>query len=143
LEFIKDLVGSGEFEGLELFISTDNSTAENAFWKGTSTSRRLYELVLELRTFEHKHGLLLHMAHISGKQMIAQGMDGLSRADHSQGVMKGLGMVQFMPLYEDPFDREPRSKKWMEDLTSGLGAKFLSPEDWFDKGHGHDNNNSQ
>jgi hypothetical protein len=137
LEFIKDLVGGGEFEGFELFIFTDNSTAENAFWKGTSTSRRLYELVLELRTLEHEHGLILHVIHVSGKRMIAQGTDGLSRANHWLGVMKGLGMVQFMPLHEDPFDREPRLKKWMEDLTSGLDAEFLSPEDWFDKGHGH------
>ncbi len=25
----------------------------------------------------------------------------------------------------------------MEDLTSVLGVEFLSPEDWFDKGHGY------
>jgi hypothetical protein len=51
---------------------------------------------------EHKHGLLLLVIHVSGKQITAQGMDGLSWADHLQGVMKGLGMVQFMPLHEDP-----------------------------------------
>jgi hypothetical protein len=46
--FVSELVESGEYDGFELFIFSDNSTAENAFWKGTSTSRWLYELVLEL-----------------------------------------------------------------------------------------------
>ena len=31
---------------------TDNSTAEAAFWKGTSTSPYLFELVLELKQLE-------------------------------------------------------------------------------------------
>jgi hypothetical protein len=42
-----------------------------------------------------------------------------------------------MPLHEDPFDREPRLRKWVEELTAGLDAKFLTPEYWFDKDHGH------
>jgi hypothetical protein len=132
-----DLVGGREFKGFELFISTDNKTAENAFWKGTSTLRWLYELVLELRTLEHEHGLLFHMIHVSRKPMIAQGPDGLSWANHLQGVMKGQGMVQVMPLHKDPFNRKLSLKKWMEDLTSWLNTEFLSPKDWFDKGHGH------
>jgi hypothetical protein len=111
LELIKGFVKGGEFESFELFIFTDNYTAKNAFWKGPSNLRRLYELVLELRTLAHEHGLLLHVTHLSGKRMIAQGTDGLSRADHSQGVMQGLGMVDYMPLHEDPFDREPRLQK--------------------------------
>jgi hypothetical protein len=44
--------------------------------------------------------------HISGKRMMAQGTDGLSRADYMQGMMKGLGMVEFMPLHQDPFEGE-------------------------------------
>jgi hypothetical protein len=83
VEFVRELVEKGKYDGFELFIFTHNSTAENAFWKGTSTSRRLYELVLELQCLEHKHGLLLHVIHVSGRRMIAQGRDGLSRADHT------------------------------------------------------------
>jgi hypothetical protein len=120
-----------------LFIFTDKSTAENAFWKGTSMSRPLFEVVLELRTLEHKHDLLLHVVHVSGNRMILQGTDGLSWADHSQGVMQGLGMVAFMPLHQDPFDREPWLLKWVEELLAGLDADFLTQEDWSDKGYGH------
>jgi hypothetical protein len=73
----------------EIFIFTDNSTAEGAFWKGTSKSRRLFELVLELKQLEMEADLLLHIIHVSGRRMIVQGTDGLSRADHPRGVMSG------------------------------------------------------
>jgi hypothetical protein len=59
----------------------------------------------------------------------------LSRADHTQGVMKGMGMVEFMPLHLDPLERELKLREWLEELTHGLNATFLEPEDWFDKGH--------
>jgi hypothetical protein len=137
--FVRELVESGKYNGFKLFVFTDNSTAENAFWKGTSTLQQLYELVLEFRCLEHKHGLLLHVIHISGRRMIAQGTDGLSRADHTQGVIKGLGMVEYLPLHLDPLAREPKLKGWLEKLRQGLEAIFLDPEDWFNKGHGRGN----
>jgi hypothetical protein len=36
----------------EIFIFTDNSTAEAAFWKGTSKSRLLFDLALRLKVLE-------------------------------------------------------------------------------------------
>ena len=45
----KSLVSEKELRGLEIFIFTDNQTAEAAYWKGTSTSPKLFELVLKLR----------------------------------------------------------------------------------------------
>jgi hypothetical protein len=35
-------------KNLELFVFTDNMTAESAFYKGTSASRKLFDLVLDL-----------------------------------------------------------------------------------------------
>jgi hypothetical protein len=67
--------------------------------------------------------------------MVAQGTDGLSRANHTQGVMKGLGMVEFMPLHLDPLRREPKLRGWLDELAHGLKVTVLNPEDWFDKGH--------
>jgi hypothetical protein len=34
-----------DLEGSEIFIFTDNTTAEAAFWKGTSKLKTLFELV--------------------------------------------------------------------------------------------------
>jgi hypothetical protein len=66
--------------------------------------------------------------------MIAQGTNALSWADHTQGVMKGLGMVELIPLHQDPMAREPKVRGWLEELTHGLEATFIEPAEWFNKG---------
>jgi hypothetical protein len=127
-----------EMNGSEVMLFTDNSTAENAFWKGTSTSPKLFALVLRLRQLEMEYDIILHVVHVSGRRMIAQGTDGLSRADHLEGVMKGTQrMEEYMPLHLDPLERSPELRRWLEDLVRPLGAEFLRPEGWFTTGHGH------
>ena len=49
--------------------------------EGTSKSRKLFELVLRLKKLEVKYHIILHVMHVSGKRMIAQGTDGLSREE--------------------------------------------------------------
>ena len=51
---LKKMAESNELEGLEIFIFTDNSTMEAAFFKGSSKSRLLFELILQLRELEMK-----------------------------------------------------------------------------------------
>jgi hypothetical protein len=46
VEALERLVSEHDLTGSEIFIFTDNSTAEAAFWKGTSQSEALFELVL-------------------------------------------------------------------------------------------------
>jgi hypothetical protein len=50
----------GDLKGTEVFIFTDNSTAERAFFKGSSQSRILHDLVLRLRKLEMTAGIKLH-----------------------------------------------------------------------------------
>ena len=68
--------------------------------------------------------------------MIAQGTDGLSRADHSQGVMQGRPIQDFVPLHLDPLTREPGLRPWLLNITKGLDTIFLDPEGWYTTGHG-------
>jgi hypothetical protein len=133
------LVKEKGLQGKEIFIFTDNSTAEGAFWKGTSKSRRLFELVLELKQLEMEADLILHIIHVSGRRMIVQGTDGLSRADHSRGVMSGRPMLEFVPLHLSALDRKPDLKGWTNSVICGLDPVFLSPKGWFDEGHGRGN----
>jgi hypothetical protein len=42
---------NGDLEGKELFLCTDNSTAERAFFKGASSSKLLHNLILTLRNW--------------------------------------------------------------------------------------------
>jgi len=70
------LAEKGKLESSEIFLFTDNSTAEGAFFRGTESNRRLFELILNLRKLEHDHGFILHVIHVAGSRMIASGIDG-------------------------------------------------------------------
>jgi hypothetical protein len=133
---LKEVVKSHGYQGYEIFMFTDNTTAEAAYWKGTTKSRPLFDLVLELKRLELDEDLILHVVHVSGKRMIAQGTDGLSRADHTEGVMQGLPIGQFVPLHLDPFVRVPELKQWLQSVTRGLNPVLLKPEGWYTEGHG-------
>ncbi len=75
--------------------------------------------------------MILHIIHVSGKRMIATGVDGISRGDHSTGVMDGKDLVSFVPIHLSALERSPNLRPWLEDILEGHEAKFLSPEDWF------------
>jgi ribonuclease HI len=62
-----------ELRGCEILLFTDNMTAEAAFWKGTSQSPKLFELVLRLRKLEMARDLMLHVIHVCGRRMIEKG----------------------------------------------------------------------
>lgn len=73
----------------ELFMFTDNTVAEVAFFHGTSSSKVLFDLVLRLRKVELESGVLLDVIHVAGTRMIRQGADGLSRGNTLEGVLGG------------------------------------------------------
>jgi hypothetical protein len=74
VEDIEKFVENGTLQGHELFLFTDNSTAEAAFFKGASTSEKLFDLVLRLRNLRMRGELFIHMVHISGTRMIWSGL---------------------------------------------------------------------
>jgi len=130
-----------EVKGLEVFLFTDNLVAEGAFYKGTSTSRKLFELVLRLRLLEMKAGFKIHIIHIAGTRMISQGTDGLSRGDCNEGVMKGMSMLDYVPLDATCLKRSPLLKEKIKSCidpylkATHLEARFLTEFDWFNLGH--------
>ena len=129
-----ELMGcEGELSGIELFVFTDNSTAESAFAKGSSSSRKLFELILRLRKLEMTQGCKIHISHVSGARMIAQGSDGLSRGNMAEGVMRGGKMKDFVPINETALDRHPDLLSWLNDLT-GNECKVLDAKGWFTEG---------
>jgi hypothetical protein len=139
VNFIERSLDRHDLSGSELFIFTDNQTAESAFWKGHSSSPKLFNLVLRLRKLEMTHGIILHVIHVSGNRMIAQGTDGLSRADHSTGVMQGRDIRDWVPLNKSALDREPKLKTWLGDVTKGMNFRTLTPNEWFSAGHEYGN----
>jgi hypothetical protein len=134
---LADALHWGELVHTEIFLFTDNAVAEGAFYKGSSPSRQLFELVLKLKCLELHHGLRLHLIHVSGTRMQAQGTDGLSRGDLTNGVMNGADMPSFVPLHLSALDRSSGVFPWILTwLPAGCNLIPLSPTDWFFKGHG-------
>ncbi len=89
VDMVDEEAKAGRLRNCEFFLFTDNSTAESCFYRGSSKSRHLHALVLVLRALEMTHGMVIHVIHVSGKRMIAQGTDGCSRGSLMEGVMAG------------------------------------------------------
>ena len=77
---------------------TDNSTVEAAVAKGNSPSKRLFELVLELKKLQMQYSFILYVVHVSGTRMIEQGTDGVSRGELQAGALTGRPIRDFAPL---------------------------------------------
>lgn len=124
----------GLLDGVEVFFFTDNSTAEAIFYNGSSKNEALFRLVLRLHKLEMMYSCKIHFIHCSGKRMIAQGTDGLSRGNLTAGVMAGRTMTSFIPIHRNALERCDLLRPW---LLSWLGteAEFLDPIDWSIRGH--------
>ena len=128
-----------KFRGIEIFLFTDNSTAEAAFYKGISSSKKLFELILRLKKLELRIGCVFHLIHVSGNRMIAQGTDGTSRGDLGEGVMKGQTMLSFIPLHLTALERceglEEELRRAIVPRSGEGEVIFLNYEDWFIRAH--------
>jgi hypothetical protein len=120
----------------EVFLFTDNTTAEGCFYKGNSPSKLLFHLILRLRVLEMTGRIKLHVIHVSGSRMIAQGTDGLSRGGYGDGVMSGASMLSFVPLHFSALDRMPSLLPWIRTWCPDSTIMPLTPEEWFWEGHG-------
>ena len=138
VETIEEEAKEGHLKDGELWIFTDNSTAESCFFRGGSTSKTLHELVLRLRKVEMSYSVTLHLVHVAGTRMIAQGTDGLSRGSFLEGVARGEHMLSFVNLAQNALDRHPALLRFLQSWIEPVVGKFkmLSTEEWFQEGHG-------
>ena len=136
VETVEEEVSVGRLDKAELWLFTDNSTAESCFAKGSSTSELLHELILRLRRMEMSAGLKLFLVHIAGTRMIAQGTDGLSRGMMCEGVMAGKDMLDFVDLAKSATARHPPLVEYVRAWTGIQTLMPLLPEDWYTVGHG-------
>ena len=126
----------GQLKDSELWLFTDNSTAESCFSKGSSSSELLHDLVLRLRLVEMSAGLILYVVHVAGTRMIAQGTDGLSRGVLMEGVMRGDDMLSFVELSRSALERHPPLLDYLRDWLALPALQSLLPQHWFVEGHG-------
>jgi hypothetical protein len=136
VEAIEEGMSTGLLSGAKVFIFTDNTTAEGAYYKGNADSPVLFDLVLRLRTVDMTGLLKLHVIHLAGTRMIAQGTDGLSRGDYSSGVMSGASGFDFIPLHHSSRERSPLLLPWLQTWVPAQAFPPLTPTDWFERGQG-------
>jgi hypothetical protein len=133
---LEELVENGTLKGAEVFIFTDNTTAEAVFYKGNSSSRTLFELMLRLRELEMRGDLKLHVIHVAGTRMQIEGADGSSRGDQSSGVMNGTHVLHYVPLHKGALEVAPKLEDWIRRCwpKEREELKLLTEDDWFRHG---------
>ncbi|EJK73831.1 hypothetical protein THAOC_04525 [Thalassiosira oceanica] len=106
-----------------------------------SVSEELSDLAFRLRRAEREAGCIIHVIHISGTRMKESGIDGLSRGDMFEGIMKGESPLRFIPLDTGAVARsrgrvQEWVNSWWNDLSGkpylGADLRLLEPNDWFE-----------
>lgn len=129
-------VRAGLHDGCALWAFTDNAVWSAVWRKGLSTSRLLFNLVLQLRIACREHEVYLMVCHISGDRMIETGVDGWSRGDFESGVSLGYDLRHYLPLARTAF--EVAGCTLIPWLRNWMGSSYkapLTPEGWFWGGH--------
>lgn len=103
---LKKMEREGLLADKEIFIFTDNSTFEGTFYKGHSTSEKICDVILRIRLVQQRSSCILHVIHVAGTRMKEAGIDGLSRGDLMEGMLKsGEAPWRFLPLSQDADER--------------------------------------
>ena len=83
----------------------------------------------------------IHVVWVSGKRMIAQGTDGLSRGELTSGVMRGMPMLEFVPLHLSVLDhRKGPVLDFLREITGDEEFVRLQPFQWLLEPHDTDGN---
>ena len=56
----------GWLQGAVVILATDNSVVKRALYKGNSTSKKLFDLVLRFKAVELKYGCEILVTHVAG-----------------------------------------------------------------------------
>jgi hypothetical protein len=127
---------AGRLKDCKLFVFTDNSTVEGCFYQGNSKSPHLHALVLDLQPLEMTYGMTIHVIHISGQRMIAQGTDGCSRGSMMEGVMAGQDTLSFIDLAHTAVKHHLPLLTWVHSWMGRQKLEPLTSKRWFEEGHG-------
>lgn len=129
---IEDGIQTGELENTELFMFTNNATAKGAYFKGSSSSKLFFHLVLRLHVIKMTGALHLHITHMAGLHMVAQGTDCLSHGDLTEGIMSGVPMSSFVPLHLSAIECQPMLLPWLQSWVPSSDIQPLPLDQWYE-----------
>jgi hypothetical protein len=128
---LKEGLKSGHLHNTEVFLFTDNTAAEAAYVDGTSESKLLFNLALDLCILEMSGLLQLYVIHVAGSRMISQGTDALSCGALSDGIMRDGDMLRYVSLHLHALGRQPTVLDWVQDWTGQPNLLPLTPDAWY------------
>ena len=138
---VERLLEEGSLSDHKVFVMTDNTSFEGAYYKGHSPSEKLNNIVFRLHKSVRDGGFILHVLHISGKRMKATGVDGLSRGDLTEGMMAGGDPFSFLPFDWGANDRSQGAvgawvRSWWQNQKredwGGLSLEEVTGESMFE-----------
>jgi hypothetical protein len=135
----------------EVFVMTDNIAFEGAYYKGHSPSEKLNDIVFRLHKAERDGGFILHVIHISGKQMKATGMEASQGGTFPRASLRELTPSPTSPSTE--VRRKDPREQWAHGFAVGgrprrgkigeaspwwkcRGRRCLSSRTWRRQGYG-------
>ena len=102
--------------------------------RGSNQNKDLDDLVHILWKMQMKGDFTLHVYYIVGTHMIECEIDGLLQGDKSEGIARGVPVLEFIPIHLSPAHRSPGTLPWINSWWSekDLGKlNLMTPEDWF------------
>ena len=106
--------------------------AESAFYKDSSSSETLFNLVFRLCTLELEGGVILHIIHVSGKRTTVSGVDALSKGEMSKGAIQGNSILTYFPFHLAADQRIGALISWVNSRWTGESSlSHLTSDDWF------------
>ena len=88
---------NGNLQDTTVVLCTDNITVERAFYKGNASSAKLFDLILRAKLLEVSHRCKIYVSHVSGKRMMPQGKDAISRGLCTEELKGASSMTSFYP----------------------------------------------
>jgi hypothetical protein len=124
---VNDLIKVGEdgnLDGCEVFMYTDNKTAEGAYCRGSALSRALFELIVTLYKLQMRYAFILHMVWIAGTRMITNGLATI-----------GVSWSSMVSFHLSATERAPQLLEWIKGWLELPDLQILNPEGWFTEAH--------
>ena len=114
---------------------TYNSMDEGLVYKGSSTSKKLFDLVLRIKLMEIRYGMNIHGIHVAGTRMIEQRVDSLLISNMLEGVMLHKNMLSFIPLNLPATTSQLNLGVQIISWWIGNNIDELEPQNWFEREH--------
>ena len=107
VESLEDEAHSGNLADAEVYMFTNDSTVESCALRGSSFSKKLLSLINRLHGLMTWCGVKIHIFHVAGTRMIAQGTDDVLRGYLGQGLMAVDSMMAHIPVHIPAVERSP------------------------------------